>query len=51
MPNSRGHGSGLGLAIVDEIARLYDASMTIEAGANGAGTRVLIQFPARPVNQ
>ena len=51
MPNSRGHGSGLGLAIVDEIARLYDASMTIESGANGAGTRVLIQFPARPVNQ
>jgi two-component system, OmpR family, sensor histidine kinase TctE len=50
MPNSRGHGSGLGLAIVDEIARLYDASMTIETGANGAGTRVLIQFPPRPVN-
>jgi two-component system sensor histidine kinase TctE len=50
MPSSRGHGSGLGLAIVDEIARLYDASMTIESGANGAGTRVLIQFPARAVN-
>ncbi|HEY2463516.1 MAG TPA: sensor histidine kinase [Steroidobacteraceae bacterium] len=50
MPNSHGHGSGLGLAIVDEIARLYDASMTIESGANGAGTRVLIQFPPRVVN-
>lgn len=50
MPNSPGHGSGLGLAIVDEIARLYDASMTIESGANGTGTRVLIQFPARVVN-
>jgi two-component system sensor histidine kinase TctE len=50
MPNSPGHGSGLGLAIVDEIARLYDATMTIESGANGAGTRVLIQFPARAVN-
>jgi two-component system sensor histidine kinase TctE len=50
MPNSPGHGSGLGLAIVDEIARLYDASMTIESGANGLGTRVLIQFPARGVN-
>lgn len=50
MPNSRGHGSGLGLAIVDEIARLYEASMTIESGANGAGTRVSIQFPARAVN-
>jgi two-component system sensor histidine kinase TctE len=50
MPNSPGHGSGLGLAIVDEIARLYDASMTIESGANRTGTRVLIQFPARAVN-
>jgi two-component system sensor histidine kinase TctE len=50
MPNSPGHGSGLGLAIVDEIARLYDAAMTIESGANGVGTRVLIQFPARTVN-
>jgi two-component system, OmpR family, sensor histidine kinase TctE len=49
MPNSPGHGSGLGLAIVNEIARLYDAAMTIESGANGAGTRVLIQFPARSV--
>jgi two-component system sensor histidine kinase TctE len=50
MPNSPGHGSGLGLAIVDEIARLYDALMTIESGANSAGTRVLIQFPPRAVN-
>jgi two-component system sensor histidine kinase TctE len=50
MPNSHGHGSGLGLAIVDEIARQYDAAMTIESGANGAGTRVLIQFPPRVVN-
>jgi two-component system, OmpR family, sensor histidine kinase TctE len=50
MPNSPGHGSGLGLAIVDEIARLYDASMTIESGPNGVGTRVLIHFPARTVN-
>ena len=49
-PNSPGHGSGLGLAIVEEIADLYGASMTIEAGANGAGTRVLIQFPGRPGN-
>jgi two-component system, OmpR family, sensor histidine kinase TctE len=49
MPNSPGHGSGLGLAIVDEIARLYEASMTIESGPNGAGTRVFIHFPARIV--
>jgi two-component system sensor histidine kinase TctE len=45
LPNSPGHGSGLGLAIVDEIARLYGASMSIGTGASGAGTRVLVQFP------
>jgi two-component system sensor histidine kinase TctE len=45
LPNSPGHGSGLGLAIVDEIARLYGASMSIGTGATGAGTRVLVQFP------
>ena len=45
MPNSPGHGSGLGLAIVDEIARLYDGSMTLGSGPNGVGTRVSIQFP------
>ena len=45
MPNSPGHGSGLGLAIVDEIARLYDATMTLGTGANGTGTRIAIQFP------
>jgi two-component system, OmpR family, sensor histidine kinase TctE len=45
LPNSPGHGSGLGLAIVDEIARLYGASVSIGAGANGLGTKVLLQFP------
>ena len=45
LPNSPGHGSGLGLAIVDEIARLYGASMSIAAGADGLGTKVLLQFP------
>ena len=45
MPNSPGHGSGLGLAIVDEIARLYDATLTLGTGTNGSGTRILIQFP------
>jgi two-component system, OmpR family, sensor histidine kinase TctE len=44
LPNSPGHGSGLGLAIVDEIARLYEATVTIGAGANGHGTRVLVLF-------
>jgi two-component system sensor histidine kinase TctE len=45
MPNSPGHGSGLGLAIVDEIARLYAASMSVGPGAGGRGTQVLVQFP------
>jgi two-component system sensor histidine kinase TctE len=44
LPNSPGHGSGLGLAIVDEIARLYDARLTIGPGANGQGTKILLQF-------
>jgi two-component system, OmpR family, sensor histidine kinase TctE len=45
LPNSPGHGSGLGLAIVDEIARLYDGRLTISAGSNATGTRVMIEFP------
>jgi two-component system sensor histidine kinase TctE len=45
MPNSPGHGSGLGLAIVDEIARLYGASLTIGSGANRVGTKIVLQFP------
>ncbi len=44
LPNSPGHGSGLGLAIVDEIARLYGATVSIENGTNGVGTQVLVQF-------
>lgn len=47
LPNSPGHGSGLGLAIVDEIARLYSASMLIDAGTGGVGTRILVGFPAQ----
>lgn len=45
LPNSPGHGSGLGLAIVAEVAGLYGASLVIESGAGGAGTRALLQFP------
>ncbi len=45
LPNSPGHGSGLGLAIVTEVAGLYGASLVIESGAGGAGTRALLQFP------
>jgi len=46
LPNSPGHGSGLGLAIVEEIARLFDATMHIDSGANQTGTRISIVFPA-----
>lgn len=45
LPNSPGHGSGLGLAIVDEIAKLYGASLSIGSGQSGAGTKVTLQFP------
>ncbi|MGO9715743.1 MAG: ATP-binding protein [Steroidobacteraceae bacterium] len=45
LPNSAGHGSGLGLAIVEEIARNYGAAVAIGSGAQGRGTRVVVQFP------
>jgi len=45
LPNSPGHGSGLGLAIVEEIAQIYGAAVAIGAGAQGRGTRVVVQFP------
>lgn len=44
LPDSPGHGSGLGLAIVEEIARLYEGTLTIDAGSNGIGTRVSVEF-------
>ena len=44
LPNSPGHGSGLGLAIVDEIARLYGATLSIGKAASG-GARITVQFP------
>lgn len=46
LPNSPGHGSGLGLAIVDEIARIYDANLQLDAGADGRGARLTVLFPA-----
>jgi two-component system sensor histidine kinase TctE len=38
-------GMGLGLPIVEEIAALFDATMTLDSGANGRGLRVTIRFP------
>ncbi len=50
LPNAPGHGSGLGLAIADEIARLYGGTLTIDAGADGRGTRVGVLFADGPGN-
>ena len=44
MPGTTGHGCGLGLAIVEEIARLHDADLTIDSGAQGVGTRIRVSF-------
>jgi len=44
LPDSPGYGSGLGLAIVEEIARLYEGTLTIDAGPHGKGTRVSVEF-------
>jgi two-component system, OmpR family, sensor histidine kinase TctE len=46
LPGSSGHGCGLGLAIVDEIARLHEANLTIDAGAKGRGTLIRLTFRA-----
>jgi two-component system sensor histidine kinase TctE len=44
IPGSAASGCGLGLAIVDEIARQHDARLSIEAGAEGRGTRIRVSF-------
>lgn len=46
LPGTPGLGCGLGLAIVEEIAQLHRGVLTIEAGGNGCGTRIRVQFPA-----
>jgi two-component system sensor histidine kinase TctE len=38
-------GSGLGLAIVREVVNLHTAQISLEAGANGKGTLVTVDFP------
>jgi len=48
--NTRGTGSGLGLAIVKEVAELHGAELTIDAGADGVGTRVRITLPRAAVD-
>ena len=38
-------GSGLGLAIVREIAIAHGGQITLDAGADGRGLTVLVEFP------
>jgi len=42
--NARGAGSGLGLAIVAEVAQLHGASVSIDSGPDGKGTKVRMTF-------
>jgi two-component system sensor histidine kinase TctE len=44
--DARGEGTGLGLAIVAEVARVHDAQLSIESGAEGRGTRVRMEMRA-----
>ena len=39
------NGSGLGLSIVSEIARLHNATVTIDSGKNAKGTKFTVTFP------
>ena len=47
VPGSPGSGCGLGLAIVDEIARVHDARLTIDAAPTAHGTLARVLFPDR----
>jgi two-component system sensor histidine kinase TctE len=43
--NVETEGCGLGLAIVREIATVHGASVHVEAGRGGRGTRIVVRFP------
>jgi two-component system sensor histidine kinase TctE len=42
--NSGAPGAGLGLPIVEEIAGLFNASLTLEPGAHGRGLTASVTF-------
>jgi len=46
IPGTPGDGSGLGLAIVREIAAQHGASIALDDGDGGRGTRISVSFPA-----
>lgn len=53
LPGMTAEGCGLGLSIVDEIARLFDASLVLQTGADGTGLRARLIFSPRiaPLSQ
>ena len=46
MPGGAPEGCGLGLAIVREIAQGHQATVAIQAGADGRGARMTVTFPS-----
>ncbi len=46
MPGGAPEGCGLGLAIVREIAQGHQATVAVEPGAGGRGTRMSVTFPS-----
>ncbi len=44
-------GSGLGLSIVNEIARAHGATVKIDQGSTGKGTKITITFPVIPITK
>jgi signal transduction histidine kinase len=46
IPGNEEPGSGLGLSIVRRIAELHGASVKIETGDEGRGTRFIVEFRA-----
>lgn len=46
MPGGAPEGCGLGLAIVREIAQGHQATVAIQVGAGGRGTRMTVTFPS-----
>lgn len=48
IPGTEQAGTGLGLAIVKDVATAHDATIDIQDGSDGKGTRVTVSFPKLP---